>query len=247
MADGAATSVDARLRPPSRTSAWQPSRQGPVPPSQRFRCRFLAVPSRSAMRAKDGAPSRSRTCNPQIRSLVLYPVELWARNEGSGKQALTNLCKREVAPRCAEIRSSKPETNSNRQDTSLQTAGSEAIVSVADHHPPADGFGFGCTAPRFVSDFGFRISSFRRPGAASNQNQTAPPGAGSPDRELAFRPDAGLTSRGFGDGRSRRQLKRSGRRFPNAHGWAALHAPDTARFSAAGPGRRMRSAGRAGA
>ena len=26
----------------------------------------------------DGAPSRSRTCNPQIRSLVLYPVELWA-------------------------------------------------------------------------------------------------------------------------------------------------------------------------
>jgi hypothetical protein len=26
-----------------------------------------------------GAPSRIRTCGPQIRSLMLYPAELWAR------------------------------------------------------------------------------------------------------------------------------------------------------------------------
>ena len=29
---------------------------------------------------KDGAPDRNRTCNPQIRSLVLYPVELRAHS-----------------------------------------------------------------------------------------------------------------------------------------------------------------------
>lgn len=28
---------------------------------------------------KNGAPKRSRTSNLQIRSLTLYPVELWAR------------------------------------------------------------------------------------------------------------------------------------------------------------------------
>jgi hypothetical protein len=26
-----------------------------------------------------GDPSRGRTCNPQLRRLVLYPVELWGR------------------------------------------------------------------------------------------------------------------------------------------------------------------------
>ncbi len=25
-----------------------------------------------------GAPSRTRTCNPKLRRLVLYPLELWA-------------------------------------------------------------------------------------------------------------------------------------------------------------------------
>ena len=30
--------------------------------------------------AKYGAPGRSRTCNLQIRSLTLYPIELRARN-----------------------------------------------------------------------------------------------------------------------------------------------------------------------
>ena len=28
---------------------------------------------------RNGAPDMNRTCNPQIRSLVLYPVELQAR------------------------------------------------------------------------------------------------------------------------------------------------------------------------
>ncbi len=30
---------------------------------------------------KNGAPKRSRTPNLQIRSLTLYPIELWVRNE----------------------------------------------------------------------------------------------------------------------------------------------------------------------
>lgn len=29
----------------------------------------------------DGAPKESRTPNLQIRSLMLYPIELWARND----------------------------------------------------------------------------------------------------------------------------------------------------------------------
>jgi hypothetical protein len=39
---------------------------------------FLGCPSKSL---KIGAPERSRTPNPQIRSLVLYPIELRARAE----------------------------------------------------------------------------------------------------------------------------------------------------------------------
>ena len=50
-----------------------------------------------APRAKNGAPSRSRTCNLQIRSLMLYPVELWARRRTVKKKALAGNCKREVA------------------------------------------------------------------------------------------------------------------------------------------------------
>jgi hypothetical protein len=30
---------------------------------------------------KNGAPKRSRTPNLQIRSLTLYPIELWVRDE----------------------------------------------------------------------------------------------------------------------------------------------------------------------
>ena len=31
--------------------------------------------------AKDGAPSKTRTCDLLVRSQTLYPTELWARNE----------------------------------------------------------------------------------------------------------------------------------------------------------------------
>src|SRR4051812_42175123 len=39
---------------------------------------FQRLPTRRAKSLKNGAPERSRTPNPQIRSLVLYPVELRA-------------------------------------------------------------------------------------------------------------------------------------------------------------------------
>jgi hypothetical protein len=37
--------------------------------------------ARTAQEQEAGAPERSRTPNPQIRSLVLYPIELRARAE----------------------------------------------------------------------------------------------------------------------------------------------------------------------
>jgi len=31
-----------------------------------------------------GLPNRNRTCDPQLRRLMLYPTELWAEYDGSG-------------------------------------------------------------------------------------------------------------------------------------------------------------------
>ena len=39
------------------------------------------IPTTTQTKA-DGAPDRNRTCNPQLRRLVLYPVELRAQQEG---------------------------------------------------------------------------------------------------------------------------------------------------------------------
>jgi hypothetical protein len=36
---------------------------------------------------EDGAPGRTRTCNRQLRRLMLYPVELRAPNISQGKTA----------------------------------------------------------------------------------------------------------------------------------------------------------------
>ena len=46
-------------------------------------CRRLA-PKALALKEKLGAPGRTRTSNPQIRSLVLYPIELRVPTAGGG-------------------------------------------------------------------------------------------------------------------------------------------------------------------
>src|SRR5262249_27305540 len=56
----------------------------PKPPSQvRSIDRKTPLPKRAAL-ILNGDPSRTRTCNPQLRRLMLYPVELWGRLFTSG-------------------------------------------------------------------------------------------------------------------------------------------------------------------
>ena len=44
-----------------------------------------------ALFSKCGAPDRNRTCNPQLRRLVLYPVELRADCAGSASQKIIEM------------------------------------------------------------------------------------------------------------------------------------------------------------
>ncbi len=44
-----------------------------------------------ALAKTDGAPSRTRTCNPQIRNLLLYPVEPWAQRTAYSKPKLPKI------------------------------------------------------------------------------------------------------------------------------------------------------------
>ena len=48
--------------------------------SKNLQQKLLVVVQDVAFQRKYGAPNRSRTYNRQIRSLVLYPIELWAQN-----------------------------------------------------------------------------------------------------------------------------------------------------------------------
>ena len=46
---------------------------------------YQAAPPRNLAPSANGAPDRSRTYNPQIRSLMLYPVELQAQTAENGE------------------------------------------------------------------------------------------------------------------------------------------------------------------
>jgi hypothetical protein len=52
---------------------------------------------------KSGAPEETRTPNPQIRSLVLYPIELRVQRRG-GDVAKPARCRKTPHPRLAQIR-----------------------------------------------------------------------------------------------------------------------------------------------
>ena len=78
-----------RNQEPRRVLA-DPAYTGNRSPEQQNLCalrRHVCLPSRRVSLAADingGTPGRNRTCNPQIRSLMLYPIELRAREGREG-------------------------------------------------------------------------------------------------------------------------------------------------------------------
>ena len=81
-------------------------------------CRSGCLGGLSANATEESTPDRTRTCNPQIRSLVLYPIELRARmvngsdeiidkRAGVSIRPLVFLCmhSENVPCKCAEITS----------------------------------------------------------------------------------------------------------------------------------------------
>ena len=62
-------------RPPESQSGALPTELRP--PLFKLTCRYTAY-LRLTRHLVNGAPGRTRTCNPQLRRLMLYPVELQA-------------------------------------------------------------------------------------------------------------------------------------------------------------------------
>ena len=66
---------------------WRPA-DGDATGLRQARDAAVALKSCRIVRKENGAPGKTRTSNPQIRSLVLYPIELRARSrEGHLAQA----------------------------------------------------------------------------------------------------------------------------------------------------------------